>query len=553
MNISATGASASAGEADLAAVSPGILTASGASASAGRAAIATQLPVGSVCDLAIWPAALPDPAMSLVEAVGTPDGTGRAYLSASAPTAYTTSIGQLWNAAAYVAATGTWQETTPVNTATKAITDVQIEKGPPGNLLAPDAADYRDRMLYTQGSTTVGSVTTWDALPTRVQGNAQSGTWCGQLANTGGLSPYSMQPLPGAMVAVVVGASYRGAVSISLARANAAWYAQILWYDASYNLLSTTVGTAMTHPGSLAYQQGVARGTAPSSAAWAAVVPAITPAATGDGELAWVDCHRIWSLSPALTSAPKAFTPARSQTLTLRANRVNYAFNPSFTQDIVGWWGLGGTGSTVATWDSTVGHQAPGALKIAATYGVGSAVPQCGSFAFNPGHTYAIAIGRTGGTYTLSTYVLPTAGSPTIRMYAVIGGGQGLYVPGTTTATVVPDTQGWYRLSATVTIPQSMSGSMAVLLNVSAGDWAAYGQNLTWWVDDVLVEPSPLLGTYFDATLPSPDYVWESTPLRSRSHYYQNFRFLQYRLDALLADALPAGVAHQVLYAQPDP
>lgn len=563
MSLSATGASTSSGGADLTALIPGILLATGGSQSSGSASVTTTLPVGGVFDLGVWGLNWPDPAMCAVETWGVV--FGRSSFTATAPTAYTTALGTLWNAAASVAATATWQETSPANTNLKAITDVQLEHAPPTNLLPADASDYRSQMPYAQASTTTSGVTTWDALPTRVQGHALSGEWCGQLANTGGFTPYSMGALPAATAAVSPTGNYMGSVQLSIERANASWYAQIIWYDANYNIISITTGTVMTHPGGGAYQQGVVRGLAPSTttgysvnAAWAAVVPAVTPVAVGDGELAWVDCHRLWSISLNETNVfPQAFQLARQQNITMVANRINYATNPSFTNNISGWWGVGGTTGSPATWDDTVGRDAPGSLKMLVPYVPGNTVyPQCGTYTLGTGgggNAPGIVNGSTGGTYTLSAYVLPLPGMPTIKMWCVLGGGEGgVYVQGTTTAEVAPDENGWYRLSVTVTVPQSTAGSLSVLFNISEADWASYATTIGWWIDDLLVEESPVVGDYFDATFASPDYIWEGTPFASRSHYYQDLRFLEYRLNELLADALPVGVPYQLLFAQPN-
>lgn len=567
MTLSATGASTSSGAANITALIPLVLTAVGGSQSSGSAMCSTSLPVGGVFDLAVWPNSFPDPAMCCVESWGAVSSAepGRLGFTATAPTAYATALGPLWNAATSVAATATWQETSPANTNLKAVTDVQLEHATATNLLAADASDYRSQMLYAQASTTTSGVTTWDALPTRVQGHALSGQWCGQLANTGGFTPYSMGALPTATAAVTPTGNYMGSVNLSIERAGAQWYTQIIWYDANYNIISISTGTVMTHPGGSAYQQGVVRGLAPSTtsgasanAAFAAVVPAVTPVATGDGELAWVDCHRLWSISLALTSYyPQNFQYARQQNITMVANRINYATNPSFTNNISGWWGVGGTTSNPATWDGTVGRDAPGSLKMSVSYVPGNTVyPQCGTFTQGPGGgaiAPGIAQGKTGHTYTLSAYVLPLPNMPTIKMWCVLGGGQGgLYVQGTTTAQVAPDAEGWYRLSVTVTVPQSMAGSLSLLFNISESDWASYATTIGWWVDDVLAEESPVVGDYFDATFASPDYLWDGTPFESRSHYYQDLRFLEYRLNALLADALPVGAPYQLLFAQPN-
>lgn len=557
MNLSATGLSASTGSADLTPQIPGVLSGSGASASSGDAVIVTLIPLGAVRDLGVWPATLPDPAMSLVGSVSSPGSNGRTYLSATAPNGYATALGQLWPAAATVAATATWQETTPANTKLKAITDVQLERAPSGNLLPPDAADYRDQLVYEQSSTTVGGVVTYDAQVSRVSGYAMTGTWCGQLVNSGGVNPYSMNALPGHYAPVVAGAMYRAVVHVSIARANANWYPLLVWYDANFNEVGFTTGTTVVHPGSFAYQQGRVRGPAPTAsgpnaaAAWAAVIPVIVPAAVGDGEIAYVDNHRIYTLTQSLTSVPQAYAPARQQNIILRANRINYAQNPSLSQNLFGWWSAAGTTSNPGTWDSTVGRSAPGSMKMAIPYGSGGAYPRVGTYTSGVG---SIAQGKAGETFTLSAYVLPVNDCPQINILVSVGGDTPSAVPfyGTNTSEVEPDDEGWYRLSVTCTIPQSTSGSMGVIVYVPQANWDAHGAEVDFWVDDLLVEPGSLVGDYFDAAALSPDYLWEATPFQSRSHYYANLRFLQYRLGALLSGALPVGVPYQVLYAQPD-
>lgn len=547
MSLSATGLAVSTGDAQVTTITPAALTASGSAVSSGSAAVTTTLPLGAFTDFGVWPAALPDPAISCVQAVSAPDSTGRTYLSATIPTAYATALGTLWNAAASAAVTATFQH---ASGNTLAVTDVQIEHGPPTNLLPGDAADYRSQMLYLQGSSTTGGVTTYDAAVERVAGQALTGAWCAQLTNNGGLSPYSMSPMPAGLAPVVAGQTYIATVNIALQRANAVWNAQLMWYDVNFNLLSTTAGSAQNHPGGGVYQPIRVRGTAPTSAVWAAIIPVITPAAVGDGEVCYVDAHRIWSLQPSGTSAPNPFQPARQQNITLRANRVNYAQNPSFGANLYGWWSSVGTTSNPGTWDPTVGRSNLGSLKMAVAYATG-AYPKVGTYTSGVG---SIAPGQSGQTFTFSVYVQPVSGCPTIRLLATTGGEtpSGTVVYGTTTAQVEPDAAGWYRLSVTATIPEATSGALGIILYVSQSDWDANAGPVDFWVDDLLVEQSPLVGAYFDAAATSPDYLWEGTPFQSRSHYYENLRFLQYRLGSLLQDALPVGVPYQLLFAQPD-
>lgn len=59
------------------------------------------------------------------------------------------------------------------------------------------------------------------------------------------------------------------------------------------------------------------------------------------------------------------------------------------------------------------------------------------------------------------------------------------------------------------------------------------------------------VGTYFDGSTNSLDYMWETNtqPYQSRSHYYRGKMLNAYRLDAAIRDALPVGATYQLIYA----
>ncbi|MFE6745940.1 hypothetical protein ACFVGM_08825 [Kitasatospora purpeofusca] len=67
----------------------------------------------------------------------------------------------------------------------------------------------------------------------------------------------------------------------------------------------------------------------------------------------------------------------------------------------------------------------------------------------------------------------------------------------------------------------------------------------------VLAENGSQVGTYFDGSTNSLDYIWEdpSQPYQSRSHYYRGKAVNQYRLERAVADSLPVGASYQILYA----
>jgi hypothetical protein len=545
INDSASGASYSHGAASVLTANPALLSAAGASESRGSAFIAGVLPPGGATDFGIWDPTGVDPAVSCMFAVtaGVPDG--RAFIAASAPTSYTTALGTLWPGAVNAAVRATWPGATPT-----ALTAAQFEALNNANLLSADAADYRTQLVYNRNTTLVMGVTVYDADIERSSERALTGTWAGKLTNDGALSPYSMLPSHLAMIPAAVGAQLTGSVYVALPRTGAQWSAVLWFYDSSFTVIgSGYVGAAVTHPGGYSWQQGAVTATAPSGTAWAAVVPQITPAAAGDGEVAYADCHRITCNNPAARLAPAAFQSARQQNITVHANRVNQVLNPSFAADTWGWYMLGGTTGSTFTQDPAVGHALPGASRVHAVYAPGAPAPGTGTAgAPLPG----VAWLRPGGTYTMSVWVMPRQGigMPPVNLFA--GMGSNIQVLGNSTATTPIVEDGWYRLWVTFTLPQASNGFVSVWLYMNQADWVAFAGTVDWWVDDAMIEQSATLNDYFDGSEASPDYVWEGTANRSRTHYYRDFRSLQYRLNGLVASSVPLGVPYQLLYAQPD-
>lgn len=546
INDSASGASYSSGSAAAAVGYPGNLSAYGASQSSGDANATTSLPNAALSDFGIWDNTGVDPAISCLLATtpGAPDS--RAYAAAYAPVDYVTALGTLWHGAAFAALRATWN-----STGQSAISAAQFEPNTAGtNLLGPDAADYRGKLVYQRARPTVGGTPVWDAIVSRSQDHPLTGKWSGKLVNDGAAAWYSMDPLAPALVPASAGKSYTGSVWVALPRAGATWTAGLHFYDSSgIGLIGTWQYTAYaTHPGGNAYQPSTATAVAPAGTAYVAVVPHIQAAAIGDGEIAYVDCHRVTCSSLSTVLTPSAYSPARRQNITVRANRVNYVLNPSFATDTYGWWINGGGAGTALTQDPTVGHAAPGAGKVSCVYTPGSSNPQMGT------SSVGTALLTPGLTYTLSAHVLHDPTAFPLRIFAVIGGGgpDQQYILGNDTTQVLPDAAGWYRLWVTVTVPVTTNGVTSLMVTMRSADWTAYAGNTNFWVDDALAEPSPLLGDYFDGSQPSPDYMWEATPNRSRSHYYRDFRSLQYRLSGLVSGAVPMGVPYQLSYAQPD-
>lgn len=544
-NDSASGASYSSGSAAALTRNPGVLSASGASLSDGDATTAVSLPLGAMSDFGVWDPTGVDPAISCLLATGAGAPNARAYAAATAPAAYTTALGVLWNGAVNTALRATWNSSIAT-----AITDGQIEVANVGNLLPVDAADYRGRLCYTKQL--------HDAVVSRSQDRPLTGAWCGKLVNSSSdpvtVTTYAMWPLDVAMAPCVPGDLVHGSVYVALPRAGAQWTAGLHFYDSSRNPIGTWSMTAYaTHPGGYAYQQSTADATAPAGTAYVAVAPHIVAAAANDGEVAYADCHRVTSGIPALSVAPSPFTPARQQTVTVRSNRTNLAANPSLATGTYGYWATGGT-SPSFTWDSTVGRALPGAAKLVATYSGGTTFPQIGTrddaFASQRGLPRL----APGGVYTASAWIQLGAGCPPVVITAQIDGS--IFISGTDTSAALsrPELQdsGWLRVYLTFTVPDTSSGNTSIITSTRQSTWTGTYPTVTYWQDDLLVERTPLLLDYFDGGEASPDYLWEGTANQSPSHYYRDFRALQYRLNGLVAQAVPLGVPYQILYAQPD-
>lgn len=541
---SASGASYSSGTAR----SPLVLAAAalgstGYSQSVGDASIAVALPLGGLADFGVWDATGVDPAVSclLASTAGAPNG--RAFVAAAAPTSYTTALGVLWNGAVNFAVRASWN-----GSAQTALTGLQPEAVNLGNLLPADAADYRGRLAYT------GQL--HDAVVTRSQERALTGVWAGKMVNAPGatVGTYAMWPLDVSVAPCTVGDLVHGSVWVALPRAGASWTAGLHFFDASLNPVGTWSMTAYaTHPGGYAWQQSTVDATVPAGAAFVAVVPHVVAAAAGDGEVAYADCHRITSGLPAVSLAPRPFQPARQQNVTVRANRVNLVSNPSFAVDTYGYWSSGGT-SPSFTQDPTVGRALPGAAKLVATYAAGTAWPQIGTRADSYGSQRGLARLTPGGLYTASGWVLLGPGCPRVVLSAQFDANT--YIVGGDTNSALADPanlyNGWVRVFNTFTVPLSSSGNTSLIFGVDSSVWDGSIPTITYWLDDVMVEAGSVLGDFFDASVASPDYMWQGAAYQSPSHYYRDNRSLQYRLSDVVGGCVPLGVPYQLLYAQPE-
>lgn len=124
---------------------------------------------------------------------------------------------------------------------------------------------------------------------------------------------------------------------------------------------------------------------------------------------------------------------------------------------------------------------------------------------------------------------------------AGVGYGQGAY--GGVTGTGADITAGvWYRVDFTFTATTESD-----VLSVSAltGSDLPSGADTNFWIDGVLIEAGQTVGTYFDGSFGSQeflDYQWESTPGLSRSYYYEQFLAKSFTVQQVLNQHIPLGI-----------
>jgi hypothetical protein len=539
INISASGESYSFGAAAATGTSLAIaITAAGSSQSAGDAAVVLALPPGGLTDFGIWDLNGVDPAISclMTSIAGTPNG--RASCASTVPIQYTTALGTLWNGAQWAAVRMIWDSESPA-----AITAVQIESVTLGNLLPPDAADYRTRLAYTP--------LTDNATVSRTDELALSGTYAGKLVNVGGYVEYSMAPMDISVVPCTPGDVITASVNVAMQDAGAEVSAVLQFYYANMEPRGISGSLAIIHPGGFAWVKPTVQSPVLSGAAYVGVVPTIFRSPPIAGEVAYVDCHHIASGIPSISLAPSAYQAPRQQNITILPNRANLMFNPGFNSSTSSWWATGGP-SPELTWDETVGRTKPGAAKLVASYGSGT-WPQIGSQSATTQAARGMALLTPGVTYTVSGWVLAAPGMPAIGITVQIDGD--VYFNGSTTVDALADDTlqdaGWLRTYLTFTVPQSTSGNTSVIFGTTQAGWSAFANAVTFWVDDVLCEQTPVLTGYFDGDEPSLDYMWAGANDASPSLYYRDFRALQYRLDELVAPALPLGVPYALNFTLP--
>lgn len=368
-----------------------------------------------------------------------------------------------------------------------------------------------------------------------------------------------------------------GSVYLSTARANTIWFAALVFYDSSYNILSATtylqptITNKNTHPGGNVWRQGVVYSdisTTPINAAFVGVVPVIqTSSLTPPIETVYTSNNSITTASIGFTERPSAYEHPRTAKINVKADRTNYVLNSGFNTGTANWFqgNVGITGSpnsATFSWDSTVGYRSAGAAKIAivppsGTYTGGSTskIGMATQANFNGGNRQPIVQGlKVGHTYTITAWILQGPNCPDVLMDFRDSNGLGLGSVSVNTQKITNPENidgDWTRLQVQYTVPPTGLSEYYMYFYVFFPSLSQAPFN--FWVDSLMVEEALDYQGYFDGGYASADYKWESggAANNSRSYYYKDYNNKFLRLNNALASVLPVGEYYQLLFAQP--
>jgi hypothetical protein len=157
---------------------------------------------------------------------------------------------------------------------------------------------------------------------------------------------------------------------------------------------------------------------------------------------------------------------------TTLTSRTNLCTNPAFETNATSWSGSGTPAPTVAQ-SAVQAHSGTKSLLVTST----------GAATLLPNALYTLTT-VASTTYTVSAWVFVPAGNPAVQVFASAAP----TVFGTSTTT----TNAWQRVSVTFTASSASTG-----INF----WSNFtGVGQTFFIDDVLIEASSTVGTYFDGS-----------------------------------------------------
>lgn len=317
---------------------------------------------------------------------------------------------------------------------------------------------------------------------------------------------------------------------------------RMLFFDANNGVVGNTTGTPVVEVGGT-WTRVTVTATAPGSALSAGF--ALVVAGAGAGEQHLVDALQFEPGSAATT-----WQPGNAVKVSLLADRVNMAENPSFEVSVANWTAVGCTLTQAAVGPFSGASVA----QVSTTNGV----KQAGIRTTNLIPVVA------GAPYVFSSYWKAAAtGRPIISTVTWYNAG-GVVIGGATTGPVLsvpmllnsilpaPDVVGsWTRAMVTAVAP---AGAVSARYTATViHPTATFGGAELHYVDGVLIEQANAPGDYFDATMGAPvaDYRWEGAVGLSRSHYYRRRAVRTSRLTARLPDFMPAGSTLRIVDSQP--
>lgn len=524
-NVTLTGYGASSGTLTPVVIRNTAMPLTGYGASSGTITASNINIPGAFADFGVVPYRTPayyDPAMGYVSSQSirpdTPDGTTpgwyRASITAAAPTTYAPGgAGKLWGRAAF-ARVGIVSNAVPAATALM-FDRAQMEATASGNLLTAEQSSYEGRMCYTTAMAGAGFTRSTDRaasgnysgrffyqLPavTNTYAVVQSfGTYqqamrvrqnysllltnpaqpSEQLAPPAppvgtGQTTFTVSPNLLGLIPVVGGTTLVAAIAIATNTAGLTLRCNVIRYDSSYTVLSTSTVTFndVTSTSGWHWQTPTARLILESTCAYVAVVPLVTAATAQTSMLFYVDQHRAFrptTLSPSAfpNSPAQAWQDPHKTLVTVHADRVNYATNSNFSAGVGGWSakvtsGLTNTLTTtsVTGYDGTtttvLSHNIPTITTSSLTADGWYGVTTAGMLSGPTTNTITISGLRPSTTYTASAWVQPHLGQVPISCWFYDGT---QYVPGTRTGYVgLGVTRTWQRVWVTFTTSSTFSG-----------------------------------------------------------------------------------------------
>jgi hypothetical protein len=308
--------------------------------------------------------------------------------------------------------------------------------------------------------------------------------------------------------------------------------AEIDWYDAKGNALTSVTGTAVTNA-THSWTRAIVTGTSPQGSAYA--VLKITIASCASGETHYFDALQFEQASSAT-----AFQDARQIEITLVASRINEITNPNFVN--TNGWAFTNATAHLSTQEVGPDADAPsinlsgGSMEVNPT-AVGLVTLQTISLPIfaNNDYSFSIYAYASESNYTLT---------PLISWYDSTGA-----LLSTQQGTAKTSPFFWERLSVTNTAP---ADAATAVVGVT---WTATSALDGIYFDAALFEKSAFVNPYFDGSngvAELADLFWEGTANASRSHYYRNRYAIERRLMAKLPDWLTYGSTFELLLAQPN-